>query len=164
MRLVIIRHAIAVPRGTPDVADDDRPLTKRGERRFRSAARGLVRIERRPDVLLTSPLLRARQTAEIVAKCWGKIDPIEEPALAGGSFEEITAALHRLPADVDVAIVGHEPDLSELVAGLLGTKDAERLTFKKGGVACVELTGVPAEGGALLWYMPPRVLRGLAKR
>ena len=60
MRLLLIRHAIAVPRGTPDVPDDERPLTKRGVTRFRSAARGLAEAVARPDVLLTSPLLRAR--------------------------------------------------------------------------------------------------------
>src|SRR5262245_21183379 len=65
MRLLIIRHAIAVPRGTADIPDDERPLTKRGRRRFRTAAAGLARVVKRPDFVLSSPLPRARETAEI---------------------------------------------------------------------------------------------------
>ena len=65
MKLLLIRHAAAVPRGTPGVPDDERPLTPDGKAKFRVAARGLARVTRRPDLLLTSPLLRARATAEI---------------------------------------------------------------------------------------------------
>ena len=68
----IVRHAIAVPHGTPEVPEDERPLTPRGEKRFRVAAKGLARICRRPDVLLSSPLVRARQTADIAAEAWGR--------------------------------------------------------------------------------------------
>jgi phosphohistidine phosphatase len=117
-------------------------------------------VVRRPDVLLTSPLPRARETAEIAAREWGKrVEVTEEPALAGGSVEQISKALERYPGDSTVAIVGHEPDLSELLARILGTPHEERLTFKKGGAAMVELPGSLLDGGGLLWYAPPRVLR-----
>jgi len=162
MRLLMIRHATAVPRGTPDMPDDERPLTKKGERRFRRAAEGLARLMRRPDTLLTSPLPRARRTAEIAAQAWGKVEVEEEPALAGGSYDEIATALSRFPAESTVAIVGHEPDLSALLGRLLGTPHAERLTFKKGGAALSEVPGRLNEGGTLLWYLPPRILRRLA--
>jgi phosphohistidine phosphatase len=162
MRLLIIRHATAVPRGTPDMPDEERPLTKRGERRFRGAAEGLARLMKRPDTLLSSPLPRARQTAEIAAKAWGKVEVEEEPALAGGSYNEIATALSRFPSDSTVAIVGHEPDLSTLLARLLGSSKPERLAFKKGGAALVDVPGALNEGGALVWYMPPRLLRRLA--
>ena len=76
MKLLIIRHAIAVSRNSADLPDDERPLTGRGRRRFRKAADGLARIVDRPDVLLTSPLRRAVQTAEIAAKAWGRIEPV----------------------------------------------------------------------------------------
>src|SRR5439155_23799609 len=91
MRLLIVRHGIAVAHGTPKVPEDERPLTPRGAKRFRAAARGLARICRRPDVLLTSPLVRARQTADIAADAWGRIEPVEEAALAGGSFDQVAA-------------------------------------------------------------------------
>ncbi len=162
MRLLIVRHAIAVPHGSPDVREDERPLTPRGEKRFRAAARGLARICRRPDVLLTSPLVRARQTAEIAAEAWGKVEPVEADALAGGSFEEIAAVVDAHADKGVVALFGHEPDVSGLVAGLLGTSASERLTFKKGGAALLDVPRRMADGGALIWYVPPRVLREAA--
>ena len=164
MRLIIIRHAIAVERGTPDIADEDRPLTRKGERRFREAARGLARIEPRPDILLTSPLPRARQTAEIAAAAWGKIKPKKSSVLAGGSFTEIAGVLDKLPREATAVIVGHEPGVSELLAAILGSKDAAAFTFKKGGVAVVEVTGPLGQGGVLVWAMPPRLLRRIGRR
>jgi phosphohistidine phosphatase len=111
-------------------------------------------------VVLSSPLPRARETADIAAREWGKrVEVTEEPALAGGSAEQISKALERYPGDSTVAIVGHEPDLSELLARILGTPHEERLTFKKGGAALVELPGSALDGGALVWYLPPRLMR-----
>src|SRR5262245_42757615 len=112
MKLTIIRHAIAVPSGTEGIADDDRPLTKKGRRRFRAVARGLAGVCGPPDVLLTSPLPRAAETAEIAAEAWGDVTPTSEPILAHGRVEDIIAVLARQAADHHVAIVGHEPTLS----------------------------------------------------
>ena len=162
MRLLIIRHATAVPRGTPDIPDDERPLTKQGERRFRRVAEGLARLIKRPDSLLSSPLPRARRTAEIAAKAWGKVEVEDEAALAGGSYDQLATALRRFPAESTVAVVGHEPDLSGLLGKLLGSSRGERFAFKKGGAALVDVPGSLAEGGTLVWYMPPRILRRLA--
>jgi phosphohistidine phosphatase len=159
MRLLIVRHGIAVPHGTPDVPEEERPLTPRGEKRFAAAARGLARICRRPDVLLSSPLVRARQTADIAAAAWGRVKVQEEGVLAGGSFEKIAAVVDKLAGKKVVALFGHEPDVSGLMARLLGTPHAERLEFKKGGAALIDVPGKMAEGGALIWYVPPRVLR-----
>jgi phosphohistidine phosphatase len=61
-----------------------------------------------------------------------------------------------------VALFGHEPDVSTVVARLLGTSASERLTFKKGGAALLDVPGKMADGGALVWYLPPRVLRAVA--
>jgi len=164
MRLLIIRHAIAVPGGTPGIADDDRPLTPRGRRRFRRAARGLARIAKCPDVLLSSPLARAMATATLAAKAWGGIEPTVEPALAQGNPARVLAALAAQPRDAAVAVVGHEPYLSALLAALLGAPEGDRLSFRKGGVALVELPGAPRDGGQLLWFLPPKLLRRLARR
>jgi phosphohistidine phosphatase len=158
MRLIIIRHAIAVPHGTPGVADEDRPLTPEGEAKFREAARGLARLFDRPDALLTSPWLRARQTAAIAGAAW-KVEAKEAKALAGGSFDDHAALLDGYPRDATVAVVGHEPYVSDLLARLVGTKRAERLEFKKGGVAVVDLPRTLAEGGVLFACLPPKVLR-----
>ena len=159
MLLLIIRHAIAVPRGTPGVPDEDRPLTPEGEQKFREAARGLARLVDRPDALLTSPWLRAKQTATIAAAAWGRLEPKGTIALASGSFEEQAAVLDGYPDTATVAVVGHEPWVSELLARLLGSRREDRLTFKKGGAALVEVHGRLAEGGQLAWFLPPKVLR-----
>ena len=161
MRVLIIRHAIAVPRGTPDIPDDERPLTRAGEKRFRQAARGLARIADRPDALLTSPLPRAARTAELAAKAWGKVKPTDTPALAGGELRDVLKAIEEQGAEATVAVVGHEPQMSELLARLLGTNKADRLTLRKGGAAMVDVAGPVAEGGHLLWYVTPRILREL---
>jgi phosphohistidine phosphatase len=161
MRVLVIRHASAVPSGTPGIADDDRPLTPRGKARFRAAAEGLARIAHRPDVLLTSPLPRARATAEIAARAFGRVEPIVEPALAHGTVADVVAALARQPADVTVALVGHEPVVSALVARLLGADRGDGFAFKKGGVALVDLPAGPRAAGRLIWFLKPRILRAL---
>jgi phosphohistidine phosphatase len=162
MRLLIIRHAPAVPGGTPGIADDDRPLTPRGRARFTRAARGLARVVDRPDLLLTSPLPRARATAEIAARAFGRLEPTPEPSLAHGTPAAILARLARCPARATIAIVGHEPTLGALLARLLGAADGARLAFKKGGAALVELPDGPRGPGRLVWFVKPRILRTLA--
>ena len=161
MQLLIIRHAIAVPRGTPGIPDPDRPLTPEGEKKFREAARGLARLVERPNALLTSPWRRAKQTAAIAAEAWGRLEPEETAALAGGSFEDQAAALDRYPGDATVAVVGHEPYVSDLLARLLGTRHEDRVEFKKGGAALVDVPGRLAAGGQLVFFLPPKVLRKL---
>jgi phosphohistidine phosphatase len=161
VRLLIIRHAAAVPSGTPGIADDERPLTPRGRERFERAARGLVRIVDRPDVLLTSPLPRARATAEIAARAFGRLEPVVEPVLAHGTPAAIVAALARRSQDGLVAIVGHEPTLSSLLARLVEGESGERFAFKKGGAALVDLPAGPRAAGRLVWFVKPRILRTL---
>jgi phosphohistidine phosphatase len=161
MRLLVVRHAIAVPHGTPGVAENDRPLTPEGELKFREAAAGLARILDRPDALLTSPWLRARQTAAIAAEAWGGPEPKQTAALASGSFEAQAQVLDEYPKDATVAIFGHEPWVSQLLARVLGTREDERLTFKKGGAALVDVPGALAKGGTLVWYLTPKLLRKL---
>lgn len=161
MRLLIVRHAIAVPRGTPGLPDPERPLTPRGIARFESAAAGLARALPRPDAVLTSPWKRARQTAKILCRAFGRLEPENTPALAGGGFEALARVLLAHRKDACVALVGHEPWLSELLARLLGSSEEGPLELKKGGVAVVDLPGRPDGGGKLVAYLPPRLLRRL---
>jgi phosphohistidine phosphatase len=162
MHLLIIRHAVAVPRGTPGIPDPERPLTPEGEKKFKKAAKGLARIVDRPDAILTSPWARARRTAEIAAAAWGGIEPRDTPALTGGDLDALQKALAGYGKDATVALVGHEPWLSGLLAHLLGTPHDERVAFKKGGAALVEVRASLADGGSLLFFIPPSVLRELA--
>jgi phosphohistidine phosphatase len=163
MTLLLLRHAVAVPRGTPGIPDDERPLTLTGRRRFREAARGLTRLVPRPALLLTSPLPRALATAEIAARAWGRVKPTRETALADDGPEPLLALLAAQPSGARVVLVGHEPQLSALLARLLGAPDGGLLTLEKGGAALVELTGAPAGGGRLVWHLPPEVLAALRR-
>lgn len=162
MELLVLRHATAEVRapGTPDA---DRRLTPRGRKRFRLAARGLARLLEAPDVILTSPLPRARETAEITARAWKGPEPVEAPPLAGGAVDDVLGLLDGLRTRGRVALVGHEPQVSEIVARLLGSPHAERLGFRKGGAALLELPERPSDGGRLVWQLPPRILRALAR-
>src|SRR5206468_5242016 len=139
LELLLIPRAAARPRGTPGVAEAGRALTPRGKAQFRVAARGLARLTRRADVLLTSPLPRARLTAEIAARAFEQVAPAIEPALAHSSVDGIVAALKTHPPGARIALVGHEPLLGALLARLLGAAQGERPAFEKGGAALVDL-------------------------
>ncbi len=145
------------------MADADRPLTERGVERFRAAAGGLTRVMPPPDVLLTSPLRRARETALIACEAWGGPKPRETGCLADGSVEDLLEVLTKLERHASVAIFGHEPHLSEVLAALVGSNQSDGLEFRKGGAALVEIEGDPHEGGKLIWFLPPKLLRRLAK-
>ena len=161
MKLMLVRHAAAVPRGTSGVSDDERPLTPEGKTKFVTAARGLARIAHRPDVWLTSPLPRARMTAEIAASAFTSLDLTIEPVLAQGDVDAIVTVLKSQAADTTVAVVGHEPVLGALLARLLGARLDHGFAFKKGGAALVDLPDGPAGAGRLLWFIEPKILRSL---
>src|ERR1700730_3326149 len=95
MNVLLIRHAPAVRTGTAGLRDHDRPLTRRGRQRFRQAARGLARITERPDILLTSPLVRARDTAEIAAAAFKRVTPRGGPALGQHEVAVLITALKK---------------------------------------------------------------------
>lgn len=166
IELYLVRHGLAAERGAAYPDDRLRPLTDVGITRFRQAVRGLAAFEVAVDLVLTSPLVRARQTAELlVAGLPGhpRLDTLE--ALApGGRVPAIMEAIAQRSRQrqTRIALVGHEPDLGELAARLLGARGA--IPFKKGAVCCIELQGRLAGGpGTLLWHLPPRVLRRLAR-
>ena len=155
MRVLVIRHAQAVPQGTRDLRDADRPLTADGERRFRASALALARVVAKPDVLLTSPLLRARQTATLLAAAWMDIEPTLEPALASGSVDAILGALEQHARGATVVLVGHEPTVSALLGELLGVISSEAIVFEPGAAALLEVSSVARHNGRLLWFLPP---------
>ncbi|NWG75468.1 MAG: histidine phosphatase family protein [Rubrivivax sp.] len=117
MRLYIVRHAVAVPHGTPGVREDERPLTEEGGKKMRQAAMGLNRLGYIPDVIWTSPLPRALQTAEILQKAFGKGIAVETlPALApSGARHELYRHIRVCEKKFEsLMLVGHQPSLGEI--------------------------------------------------
>jgi phosphohistidine phosphatase len=166
MELLIVRHAIAYPRDATRWPDDtQRPLTAEGIRRGRRAAAGLKRIARRPDLILTSPLVRARDTAKIFSRGAHWPEAVECDALAPqGRLEDVLEALRRHGEKaVCAAVVGHQPHLGRLLAHCLrGEARPEAFELKKSAVACVQFEGAPAaHRGVLAWSLAPRILRQL---
>jgi phosphohistidine phosphatase len=166
MHVYLVRHAIAFepdPTTWPD--DRERPLTPAGEKRFRRAARGLATLVKGVDVVLSSPLTRAWQTAQILQKNAGWPAPTRFEALEPGrNPAEVVDGFQPHAGATAIALVGHEPSLHELAAYLLSS-DAHRtrLEMKKGAVACLELpAGLQAGEAELAWLVPPRILRGLS--
>ena len=157
MRLLIVRHAEAVPAEAAGVPDRERPLTPDGERRFRAAARGLARLVPEPDVLLSSPLRRARQTAAMLAAVWDGHAVTSEAALASGSLDAILDLLSGHEREATVVLVGHEPTVSALLAALVGGRSGEALSFSPGAAALVETEALSRRDGRLLWFLSPDV-------
>ena len=162
MELLVVRHAIAFERDLkrwPD--DDERPLTPSGIARARKAAAGLRQLVRAPERVLVSPLVRARETAAVLADAAGWPKAIACAELApGGTPEALLALLRRLP-ERRIAVVGHEPALSRLVAASLpGAAAAEGFGCRKMGAALLPFEGAARLRGArLAWLVPARVLR-----
>jgi phosphohistidine phosphatase len=163
-RLYLIRHAIAAERGSEWPDDGKRPLTSKGRARMRAAVRGFAELGVHLDVVLTSPLVRAVQTAEIVvAGLSPKPALAETPALEPDAAPAAVAAALRPHRRVRaVALVGHEPGIGTLAGWLLGA--AHPVEFKKGAICCLESPLPPGDGsGRLLWHATPAMLRALGK-
>jgi phosphohistidine phosphatase len=164
-RLHLVRHAIAEEKA-PSRKDGDRALTEEGREKMRQACAGLRAMDVRLDLVLSSPLRRARETAEILAEVIGKVSVELVPEL--GSGEDPRQALRALRAYdrfASIAAVGHQPDLGAL-ASLLLTGDLELawLPFKKGAVACFETDlDTTQPRGRLEWFVQPSWLRALGK-
>jgi len=162
VELYLIRHGVAEERGAAWPDDSKRPLTDNGMTRVRKSARGLDELGVTFDVILTSPLVRTRQTAEIIA---GELDShphvVQVHSLApGGTYQTVMADLEKHARRARIALVGHEPGIGEFAARLIGTRHA--LEFKKGAVCRIDVDAVPPTApGDLRWFLSSKILRRL---
>jgi phosphohistidine phosphatase len=162
--LYLIRHAVAEQRGDAWPDDAKRPLSEDGMARMRKAVRGLARLDVTIDVILTSPLVRARQTAEIVAAgLTSRPSIVNVDALTpAGTFAALVADLEKHARKTSIAMVGHEPNIGEITARLIGSRHP--IEFKKGAVCRIDVEQLPPHGpGDLRWFLPPRTLRSIKK-
>jgi phosphohistidine phosphatase len=157
MELYLLRHAHAGDPGAWDGPDERRPLSDKGEKQSDRLGRFLAGIGFRVDAIITSPNVRAAQTARIVAEQLGL--PVAEDTRLGGEvdIETLESILRDAGDPARVMVVGHDPDFSDLVATLCGTTG---VPMKKGALARIDVDR-PLEpgGGTLRWLVPPDLLR-----
>lgn len=162
--LYLIRHGLAEAQGEAWPDDAKRPLTAEGMAKLRKSARGLARLGVCFDVIVTSPLVRTRQTAEVLA---GAFDPKPHIVTAeslgpGGTPAAVLADLEKHAKRERVALVGHEPGIGELAARLTGSRHP--FPFKKGGICRIDVEGLPPSGpGDLRWLLTPKILGSLRR-
>lgn len=164
-QLYLMRHGIAVMRGTAGYINDARrPLTPEGKKKMREIAQGLKRLGLVPHWVVTSPLVRAVETAEVLIDSLETQAPMDfcEALRPGGSAETLLAFLAKQPQRKIVLAVGHEPDLSLMAARLIGAAHHAKLAFKKGGCCLITFDEFPPKSpGQLVWWLTPRLLRKL---
>jgi phosphohistidine phosphatase len=162
LELYLIRHGLADERGPEYPDDSKRPLTHRGIALLRREARGLTELGVSFDLIITSPLVRTRQTADAIAESLeGKPAITTSDALApAGTPAAVIQEIAKHSRKAKIALVGHEPNLGELAGRLIGAKSA--IPFKKGAICRIDFEVLPPKGvGELRWFLPPRVLRKL---
>jgi phosphohistidine phosphatase len=162
LELYLIRHGLAAERGEAYPDDSRRPLTARGVAKLRDEAKGLDALEVTFDLIITSPLVRTRQTADVISESLqGKPAVVTSDALApAGTPAAVIQEVARHARLARMALVGHEPNLGELAAQLIGARSP--IEFKKGAVCRIDFDVLPPKGlGQLRWFIPPKVLRKL---
>jgi phosphohistidine phosphatase len=160
--IYLVRHAIAGERGPEYPDDTKRPLTRKGKDRMRRAVVGFRSLEPGIEVVISSPLVRAMQTATILIEGL-KGSPVlrKMKALAPDHDpRDVAKALGKVQVDGAIALVGHEPDLGELAAWLTGSSRA--IPMKQGGIARIDVPKLPpGQDGTLVWLATPAILRAL---
>lgn len=160
--IYLVRHAVAAERGDDWPDDTKRPLTERGISRFKESVGGLKGLDAVIDEIFSSPLVRAKQTADLLAAgVEGKpVVKLLDALAPGHSPAAVMSQLSKAAKERRIALVGHEPDLGELAAHLIGARRA--LPFKKGGICRVDVAGLTSKpSGTLVWFVTPKVLRRL---
>jgi phosphohistidine phosphatase len=166
MQLLVVRHGIATEREewAGEHSDDtDRPLTAEGKKKMKECAKGLRALLPRLDVVATSPLTRAMQTAVILAKAYDTGEPVTAESLTPGEHLPALATwLRGHDTKKSVAIVGHEPGLGAIVSWLTAGSERSFLELGKGGACLLDLgERIDASEAMLLWVLRPSHLRAL---
>ena len=165
MRLYLVRHGIAMEGLRGGITrDSERPLTDEGKEEMKLVAKALVKLNCKPDLILSSPLVRARQTAEFIAEAF-KLEVNLTDALAPAvNHTMLYKAISRHGDRREIFLVGHEPDMGMLVGNLIFAGPAFEMPYKKAGVCRIDVNSIPPDGpGVLKWYMTPKIVHSLLK-
>jgi phosphohistidine phosphatase len=156
MKLYFLRHGIA---DWPNWKDDDdkRPLTPDGIEKMKAEAKTIKRLKPELDLILSSPLPRAKQTAEIVADKLGMKVHIAPSMAPGFNATKLAGLIKEHSKAESIMFTGHEPDLSTIISRLIG---GGRIVMKKGGLARLDFEDDDTQHGQLVWLLGPKVLAG----
>ena len=164
MKIYLIRHSNAVDPGTPGYEDDNRrPLTDKGRDKMKEIASALKKMDLKPNLIVSSPYVRARETSEILAKVLKyKKEPVFNDTLVPmGSADEIIGEINEKFSVDELVLVGHEPCLSVLIGTLTAGNPDLAIDLKKGGVCCLSTDDLRTERKAVLeWLLTPKILTG----
>lgn len=167
MKLYLVRHGIATQHLGGNVKSDaQRPLTEEGRAETKIVAQALKRLGVKPDLVVTSPLVRAYQTAEILLDVLSGSQKLEYcDALApGGTASELYKFLRDYKTANEVFLVGHEPDMGRLAATILWAGPEIDIPFKKAGVCRIDISSLPvSEPGILKWFITPKIANFIAR-
>jgi phosphohistidine phosphatase len=162
LELYLVRHAIAADRGSDYPDDSKRPLTSAGIARFRKEAKALAELDVGIDLVISSPLTRAKQTAEILAQALATrpsvtlSDSLAPAGTPASVFQELAKHMRK----GRIALVGHEPNIGELAGRLIGSRTP--IEFKKGAICRIDFEVFPPKGsGQLRWFLTPKMLRSI---
>ena len=161
MNLYILRHGIATDPAAHEFAKDaDRPLTPEGKRKLRQVAAAMAALELSFDLILSSPYLRARQTADVIAEALKERKRLElsDSLTPGGSMKKLVELLNHLqPSPESVLVVGHEPSLSSLISLLVSGGASFAVVMKKGGLCKLSTESLqPGRCATLEWLLTPK--------
>lgn len=158
--LYLIRHGIAEERGPEWPDDSKRPLTGKGVTALKQEAKALATLGIGFDVIVSSPLTRTQQTARVFADYLPKKPLVElsDSLTPAGTPADVMQEIVRHAGKGKIALVGHEPNIGELAAVLIGARSP--IEFKKGAICRIDFDGLPPKSiGMLRWFLPPRILK-----
>ncbi len=167
MDCVLFRHGIAAERDEWEGSDADRPLTERGAKRVAQAAVGLSRLDVQPTYILSSPLVRAIETAKIAHSSLRVRTAVRivDELLPDAPPNRLLSILHEIPPESCVLCIGHEPHLGMVASVLLSGRTSASFPLKKAGACQIELSALVKPGqGLLRWWLTPSQLRAIGKR
>lgn len=163
MDIYIVRHGIAEDIAASGGGDSARALTSEGRQKMKEAAKGFAKLESDIEVIFASPLVRAKQTAEILAAALKKtVEEMKELA-PGYSASQLCEKLQSLKRKGNMMLVGHEPNCSDLASYLLEGSTGTSIEFKKGAICMIEVESPHAASGTLRLHLSPMVLRLMGK-
>jgi phosphohistidine phosphatase len=160
LEVYLIRHGIAEERGPEWPDDSKRPLTGKGITALKQEAKALATLGISFDAIISSPLTRTRQTASVFAEHLPKKLTVElsDSLAPAGTSVGVMQEIAKQAGKGRVALVGHEPNIGELAARLIGARSP--IEFKKGAICRIDFDGLPPKSvGMLRWFLPPRILK-----